>query len=78
MVAAHQERYPEMQAVVAPYLNAHPLVMATFLERLAEAEAGEARMNCQFCPYRTPIVGREDWQGMPQTGHDHDGHDHGR
>ena len=78
VVAAHQERHPEMQAVVAPYLNAHPLVMATFMERLAEAEAGEARMNCQFCPYRTPIVGREDWQGMPQTGHDHDGHDHGR
>ena len=77
-VATHQERHPEVPAVVAPYLNAHPLVVKTFLERLTEAEAGEARMNCQFCPYRTPIVGREDWQGMPQTGHDHDGHDHGR
>jgi sirohydrochlorin cobaltochelatase len=61
--------------VVAPYLNTHPLVVATFLERLAEAEAGQARMNCLFCPYRTPIVGREDWRGAPQTGHDHD-HDH--
>jgi sirohydrochlorin cobaltochelatase len=70
-VAAYQERHPEIQAAVAPYLNAHPLVVATFLERLAEAEAGEARMNCQFCPYRIPIVGREDWQGAPQTGHDH-------
>ena len=68
-VAAHQERHPEIQAVVAPYLNAHPRVVATFLERLAEAEAGEARMNCQFCPYRTPIIGCEDWQGAPQTGH---------
>ncbi|HRZ23710.1 MAG TPA: sirohydrochlorin chelatase [Candidatus Contendobacter sp.] len=77
-VATHQERHPEVPAVVAPYLNAHPLVVKTFLERLTEAEAGEARMNCQFCPYRTPIVGREDWQGMSQTGHDHDGHDHGR
>ncbi|KAB2936331.1 MAG: sirohydrochlorin chelatase [Candidatus Contendobacter sp.] len=75
-VAAHQERHPEAQAVVAPYLNAHPLVVKTFLERLAEAEAGEARMNCQFCPYRTPIVGREDWRGAPQTGHEHDHHDH--
>ncbi len=75
-VTAYQERHPEVQAVVAPYLNAHPLVVATFLERLAEAEAGEARMNCQFCPYRTPIVGREEWQGAPQTGHDH-GHGHG-
>ena len=70
-VAAHQERHSEVQAVVAPYLNAHPLVTAAFLERLHEAEHGEARMNCQFCPYRTPIVGREGWQGAPQVGHDH-------
>ncbi|MBK8183346.1 MAG: hypothetical protein IPK63_10830 [Candidatus Competibacteraceae bacterium] len=36
-------------------------------------------MNCQFCPYRAPIVGREDWQGAPQPSHHHDhpeGHDH--
>jgi sirohydrochlorin cobaltochelatase len=71
MVAAYRERHPDVQAAVAAYLNAHPLVVATFLERLAEAEAGEARMNCQFCPYRTSIVGREDWRGAPQTGHDH-------
>ncbi len=76
-VDGYQSRHPEVKAVLAPYLNAHPLVVATFLERLAEAERGEARMNCQFCPYRTPIVGREDWQGAPQTGHHHDGHDHG-
>jgi sirohydrochlorin cobaltochelatase len=73
----YQSRHPEVQAVAAPYLNAHPLVVATFLERLAEAERGEARMNCQFCPYRAPIVGREDWRGAPQTVHYHDDHDHG-
>lgn len=71
-VTDYQKRHPETSALVAPYLNAHPLIVTTFLERLAEAEQGEARMNCQFCPYRTPIVGREDWQGAPQTGHDHD------
>ena len=71
-VADYQRRHPEVKAAVVPYLNAHPLVVATFLERLAETERGEARMNCQFCPYRTSIVGREDWQGAPQTGHDHD------
>ncbi|MFO1422718.1 MAG: sirohydrochlorin chelatase [Candidatus Competibacteraceae bacterium] len=75
-VAVHRERHPEAQAVVAPYLNTHPLVVKTFLERLIEAEAGEAHMNCQFCPYRTPIVGREAWRGAPQTGHHHDDHDH--
>ena len=78
-VAAYQDRHPDIQAVVAPYLNAHPLVVETFLDRLAEAEYGEAWMNCQFCSYRTPIIGREDWQGAPQTGHhhDHDDHEHG-
>jgi sirohydrochlorin cobaltochelatase len=51
-VVAYQSRHAEVQAVVAPYLNAHPLIVETFLERLAEAEHGEARMNCQFCTYR--------------------------
>ena len=78
-VADYQNRYPEVQAVVAPYLNAHPLVVETFLERLTEAENGAARMNCQVCSYRTLIIGREDWQGAPQTAHehDHDDHEHG-
>ncbi|HPF59474.1 MAG TPA: sirohydrochlorin chelatase [Candidatus Competibacteraceae bacterium] len=75
--AAYQEHHPDVQACVAPYLNAHPLVVTTFLERLKEAEQGAAHMNCQFCPYRGPIIGREDWQGAPQTGHHHDHHDHG-
>ena len=78
-VADHQSRHAEVRAAVAPYLNAHPLVVATFLERLGEAESGNAHMNCQFCPYRAPVVGREDWQGAPQTGHHHDqdsAHDH--
>ncbi len=74
-VADHQTRHPQVQAVVAPYLNAHPRVVATLVERLREAEYGQARMNCQFCPYRGPVVGREDWQGAPQVGHDHP-HDH--
>jgi sirohydrochlorin cobaltochelatase len=75
-VAEYQNGHPDVQAVVAPYLNTHPLLVETFLERLTEAEAGETHMNCQFCPYRTPIIGREDWRGAPQTGHHHD-HDHG-
>lgn len=75
IVATHQARHPDTSIAIAPYLNNHPLLIETFLERLTEAENGGAHMNCQFCPYRTPIVGREDWQGAPQTGHDH-GHDH--
>ena len=71
-VAAYQTAHPEVRAAVAPHLNNHPLLVQTFLERLLEAEAGKGHMNCQFCPYRTPIVGREHWQGAPQTGHAHD------
>lgn len=59
-VADYQSRHSDVQALVAPYLNAHPLVVATFLERLSEAERGEGHMNCQFCSCHTPIVGRED------------------
>lgn len=74
-VEDYQSRHADVQALVAPYLNAHPLVVATFLERLAEAETGDAHMNCQFCSYRAPVIGREHWQGIPQTSHQHD-HDH--
>lgn len=74
-VAAHQAIHPEIRIGVAPYLNTHPLLIETLLERLAEAEAGETGMNCLFCSYRTPIVGRENWQGAPQAAHDHH-HDH--
>lgn len=36
--AAFQTRYPEIRTVVAPYLNAHPLLVDIFLERLHDAE----------------------------------------
>lgn len=75
-ISAYQERHPDVQAEVAPYLNAHPLVVETFLERLADAESGTAQMNCQFCAYRTVVIGREDWLGAAQMGHDHDEHHH--
>lgn len=71
-VAEYGTAHPAARTAVAPYLNLHPLLIETFLERLSEAEKGAALMNCQFCAYRTPIVGREDWQGAPQTGHHHD------
>lgn len=34
----YQAQHPDTAAVVAPYLNAHPLVVATLVERLAQAE----------------------------------------
>ncbi len=75
-VAEHGMAHPAARIAVAPYLNVHPLLIETFLERLSEAETGAASMNCRFCAYRTPVVGREEWQGAPQTGHHHDSDHH--
>ena len=71
-VAEYGIAHPAARTAVAPYLNLHPLLIETFLERLSEAEKGVASMNCQFCAYRTPVVGREEWRRAPQTGHHHD------
>ena len=78
-VAEHGTAYPAARTAVAPYLNVHPLLVETFVERLAEAETGAASMNCQFCAYRTAIVGREEWRGVPPGGlHSAHPHPHGQ
>lgn len=41
-VADYQSRHAGVKAVVAPYLNVHSLMVATFLERLHEVENGTA------------------------------------
>jgi sirohydrochlorin cobaltochelatase len=64
-------RFPEIQFAKAPYLRDDAGVIAAFLDRVAECETGEARMNCQLCKYRTRIVGYEDAVGAPQEGHHH-------
>ena len=76
-------RFPQIEFVKAPYLSGHGKVIDAFLDRIAECEDGEARMNCQRCKYRTRIVGYEASIGTPQQGHHHHvrggghhGHDH--
>jgi sirohydrochlorin cobaltochelatase len=81
-------RFPEIDFAKALYLRDHPLVLDTFVERAAEVADGdgltEPKMNCQFCKYRTQIVGFEGDAGAPQQGHHHhvrgigtgDGHQH--
>ena len=63
--------YPEVKVVKAPYLNDHPLVIDTFVEKQQEIEMGVANMNCQLCQYRVQIVGSEHKVGQPQEGHHH-------
>jgi sirohydrochlorin cobaltochelatase len=76
-VAKYGMAHPAMRTAVAPYLNVHPLLIETFIERLSEAETGAASMNCQFCAYRTPVIGREEWRGVPHFAHHHeDDHNH--
>ena len=52
------------------------------LERWAEIDGGDLRMNCDTCAYRVALPGFEDKVGAAQTPHDHPDdpahpHDHG-
>ena len=84
---ACQAAHPELEIVKAEYLNDHPLVIDTFVDRLGEALNGANLMNCLLCKYREQVLGFEADRGAPQVGHhfhvrgigtdgDH-GHDHG-
>jgi sirohydrochlorin cobaltochelatase len=80
-------RHPAIEFVKAGYLNDHPLVLDTFLERIQGVSAGDVNMNCLLCRYRERIIGHEAAVGAPQQGHHHhvegigtdaSHHDHGR
>ncbi len=62
---------PDVTVVNAPYLNDHPRVIDTFVEKLEEIEAGNPNMNCQLCQYRVQIVGAEHKVGAAQESHHH-------
>ena len=69
------KRYPGIQFIKAPYLNDHPAVIDTFVERVEQIMTGETAMNCQMCKFRTQILGFEAEVGAPQESHHH--HDEG-
>lgn len=81
-----QAANPSVQIVNAPYLNDHPLVIDSFVERVEEILAGQTHMNCTLCKYRAQVVGYEGQVGAVQAGHHHhvrgigtdddDDHDH--
>lgn len=80
-------RHPEAQFVKAPYLNVHPLVIETIVERIDEMMHGSPNMNCQLCKYREKMLGFEAEVGLAQESHHHHvegigtgnghGHEHG-
>lgn len=70
-VDAAARNHPEIEFIKAPYLNDHPLVIDTFVERVEQIVAGENHMNCSLCKYRTQILGFEAEVGLPQRSHHH-------
>jgi sirohydrochlorin cobaltochelatase len=64
-------RHPDIEFVKAPYLNDHPLVLETFVERVHEILQGRNLMNCQMCKYREQVLGFEAEVGLPQESHHH-------
>src|SRR5690606_2365919 len=54
-----QARYPDVEILRAPYLNDHPLVIETILERIREMLVGQNLMNCSLCKYREQVLGFE-------------------
>ena len=79
-------RHPDIEFIKAPYLNDHPMVIETFMERIDEIRSGENNMNCQLCKYREQVLGFEAEVGLAQESHHHHvegigtgdahGHDH--
>jgi len=63
--------HPEIEFLKAPYLNDHPLVLETLVERLREMLVGQNLMNCAMCKYREQVLGFEAEIGLAQASHHH-------
>ncbi len=63
--------HPEIEFVKAPYLNDHPAVIETFVERIEQILTGDVAMNCQMCKYRTAVLGFEAEVAAVQESHHH-------
>jgi sirohydrochlorin cobaltochelatase len=64
-------RHPEIKFIKADYLNDHPLVIETMVERVFEILEGTNNMNCQMCKYREQVLGFEADIGRAQESHHH-------
>jgi sirohydrochlorin cobaltochelatase len=63
--------HPDVEFVKAGYLNDHPQVIDTFVERVTDIMGGNVAMNCQLCKYREQVIGYEAEVGAVQAGHHH-------
>ncbi len=69
--AEARARYPGIDILEAPYLNDHPMVVETFLDRIREMLVGQNLMNCAMCKYREQVLGFEAEVGLAQESHHH-------
>ena len=76
--------HPDVEVHAAGLIGPGDALCGVVLERWAEIEGGDLRMNCDTCAYRVALPGFEDKLGAPQTPHDHPddpagghGHPHG-
>jgi sirohydrochlorin cobaltochelatase len=65
------KRHPNIEFIKAPYLNDHPAVIDTFVERVQQILTGDISMNCQMCKYRSAVLGFEADVGAVQESHHH-------
>ena len=66
-----QADHPGTEVHVADVIGPSVNLVRLVLERAAELTAGDIRMNCDTCMYRTVMPGFESRHGQPQTPHDH-------
>jgi len=66
-----QAKYPSVEILNAPYLDDHPLVIDTLLDRVREMLVGQNLMNCAMCKYREQVLGFEAEIGLRQESHHH-------
>ena len=66
-----QAKYPNVEILNAPYLDDHPLVIETLLDRIREMLVGQNLMNCAMCKYREQVLGFEAEIGLRQESHHH-------
>ena len=77
-------QHPAVEVLSADLIGPGDELASVVVERWAEIDGGDLRMNCDTCAYRVALPGFEDKLGAAQTPHDHPddpahphGHEHG-
>ncbi|WP_096201124.1 sirohydrochlorin chelatase [Bacillus sp. FJAT-45350] len=67
------KNYPDISFSMTEYFGFHPELKTIFIDRAMEALEGDAKLNCDMCPYRLHALEHMD---VHHHHHDHDHHDH--